>query len=577
MENGKMIDMLDTALDLIRNFSAKTWSKGMNSTRVDNAEEAIVRAKRKFTKGRKLKAILGELKRAQRYTRGIKPQRKPDARKRLKALEDLDAARAELMNAVAPTHGPAIVVWVQDLYAWSDEQILEMLDSIESTLGKRGAIGFNVMPFGEMLEMDANEFAHGGDLSKLKDIFLDRLVWIAEEAIDRGLGVYGWGLPWPTIRRKKMYNFNWHGQVIEDGHWSGWAGPAVPAGKAVHSTIRRILPNKVILVDGVEPHAHGMEVGPPLNRYQLDILSVDPSCIQSCNSANESSSSLTIARPDVHMNPALGVHEFFPYGPTGGLRTTDGWGVGSSKIYEDGRGYAGLPGGSVKESTRWFVEEYIQAEAERREAFVVLHTTAWSVKNVTQARALEEGELGPERPMLFRADVQPFREAYEAMAKVEFVEAGDEVDISDAIVASRNAQDIARWPITASQAGVTFADRYIRQDHDGAWPLALRTSSSGKPIMIEGNVWVGAWINGKLHIGTYEFVAPNGAEGRNKSLGGDVPGEIGAHIKDGPLANWHPQNGERVIFFSSSIARGNDRSVEDQRGPVIETVWGKNA
>ena len=151
---------------------------------------------------------------------------------------------------------------------------------------------------------------------------------------------------------------------------------------------------------------------------------------------------------------------------------------------------------------------------------------------------------------------------------VTVAEVGGPIDLSSATVASNSDQGIANFKVTSAVTNVTISRSLICIYHTkaGQWPVR-----DG----LEGNPWVAAFLDGKLHAGTYEFLRPGQvckALGVGAGGGPTIAHELGPHIKAGPLAQWIPKLGETVYLWVSTLARLG-QSTSNERAEPVATTW----
>ena len=136
---------------------------------------------------------------------------------------------------------------------------------------------------------------------------------------------------------------------------------------------------------------------------------------------------------------------------------------------------------------------------------------------------------------------------------------GGPIDLREATIAINSARDIANFKITSTVTNVQIRATQICIYHTkaGQWPVR-----DG----LEGNPWVAAFVNGKLHAGTYEWLRPG-------QICKDITrGDIGHHVKHGALAGWVPRPGETSYFFVSTHARLGSRTSDEMAAPFAK-VW----
>ena len=150
-------------------------------------------------------------------------------------------------------------------------------------------------------------------------------------------------------------------------------------------------------------------------------------------------------------------------------------------------------------------------------------------------------------------------------------------DWDSVVVASNSAQDVADWEETARITRVRIQPGRICLDYTkrGKWPVVTDHPSAGHGDPLEGNPWVFAEIDGKVHGGCYEWNRP-GQE--CKAMGTDPPevtvaDVLGPHIKQGPLRDWVPKPGERVGFAATTICRNGERSPVNERSNIEWVTW----
>jgi hypothetical protein len=148
------------------------------------------------------------------------------------------------------------------------------------------------------------------------------------------------------------------------------------------------------------------------------------------------------------------------------------------------------------------------------------------------------------------------------------------------VIASNAAQDVASFPVTSAILEVTIKEQEICIEHTkrGRWPEWYSDTAES---LVEGSVWIFAYIDGVLHGATYESKRPLDGEGQlckaltPEEYGGTVATRLAGHIKEGPLAEWEPQPGEEVGFLETTPARLGDehRAPLQERSNLHWTVW----
>jgi hypothetical protein len=131
--------------------------------------------------------------------------------------------------------------------------------------------------------------------------------------------------------------------------------------------------------------------------------------------------------------------------------------------------------------------------------------------------------------------------------------------------------DVSQWPQTSRITAVSFSATALDIKHTkaGRWPT-IDIGTASKPVVIEGNPWVIAFVDGEWHAATYEWLRP----GQTKK--GITAQNIGPHIKRAPLDRWVPKQGETVFFMISTPARDSRRSDVQERSQMVEVRWGVN-
>jgi len=152
-----------------------------------------------------------------------------------------------------------------------------------------------------------------------------------------------------------------------------------------------------------------------------------------------------------------------------------------------------------------------------------------------------------------------FGKTTSATFSVKVTETGGAIDLSQATIASNSAQNIASFRITSTVTNVTISGSQICIFHTkaGQWPVKNA---------LEGNPWVAAFVNGKLHAGTYEWLRPG------QVCKGITKSNIGAHVKHGPLGGWTPKSGEVSYFWPSTHARLGS-TTSNEAGVPFEKKW----
>jgi hypothetical protein len=171
---------------------------------------------------------------------------------------------------------------------------------------------------------------------------------------------------------------------------------------------------------------------------------------------------------------------------------------------------------------------------------------------------VEEGEYTI-RATIVVANSANSGESKSATFAVVVTDVGGPIDLREATIAGNSARDIADFKITSTVTNVTISRTSICIFHTkaGKWPV--RDGA-------EGNPWVAAFVDGKLHAGTYEWLRPG------QVCKGITQSNIGPHIKYGALANWIPKTGETVYFWVSTLARLGSRTIDEMAAPFAK-VW----
>ncbi len=143
--------------------------------------------------------------------------------------------------------------------------------------------------------------------------------------------------------------------------------------------------------------------------------------------------------------------------------------------------------------------------------------------------------------------------------------AGDELNLSEVNWLHTN---VSNWAVTSNVINVTVTSHQVCVYHTaaGRWPTS--TSVFGDGAAIEGNVWIFAFVNGRWHAATWDWLRPNQ---QCKSVTAREFGED--QIRISPLdSSWTPRRGDTVGFMMSTIARSSERAGE-QRSNVVLVTW----
>ena len=127
--------------------------------------------------------------------------------------------------------------------------------------------------------------------------------------------------------------------------------------------------------------------------------------------------------------------------------------------------------------------------------------------------------------------------------------------------------DVSAWPIASQVLRVSVGERDVCIDHTaaGSWP----TSALGS-ILVEGNAWIFAQVDGVWYGATWEWLRP----GQTCKAVSDS--EFGAdQIQIAPLdATWQPQSGDRIGFAVSTRARhGITPDTGFERSNIVAITW----
>ena len=148
----------------------------------------------------------------------------------------------------------------------------------------------------------------------------------------------------------------------------------------------------------------------------------------------------------------------------------------------------------------------------------------------------------------------------------------DELDLSQVTFLHSN---VSNWAITSTVTGTRVVPGEICVFHTaaGRWPFSTDVfpvepgdPPGGAPI--EGNIWIFAFINGRWHGATWDWLRP-GQECKHEfahTLGRD-------QIRIPPMdASWVPQKGDMIGLMMSTIARTSLRAGEE-RSNVVLIEW----
>ena len=122
--------------------------------------------------------------------------------------------------------------------------------------------------------------------------------------------------------------------------------------------------------------------------------------------------------------------------------------------------------------------------------------------------------------------------------------------------------DVRNWPKTSTITGVSLLNPPICVGHTkaGRWP-AVRHSSG---ILVEGNPWVFAKINGWWYGVTWEWLRPG--QTCKQRTGHDFRIHVASAS---PLSGWTPRSGEKVGFMVSTPARFGPMGPARERSNVV--------
>ena len=129
--------------------------------------------------------------------------------------------------------------------------------------------------------------------------------------------------------------------------------------------------------------------------------------------------------------------------------------------------------------------------------------------------------------------------------------------------------DVTDWEENSriTEVNITSNEVAIYHTMAGLWPVSYSVFDDGAPI--EGNAWIFAFVDGRWHGATWEWLRPGQ---QNKSVRAWEFGED--QIRRSPLdISWMPRQGDRVGFMMSTIARTNLRASQNYRTQVFMTTW----
>jgi hypothetical protein len=135
--------------------------------------------------------------------------------------------------------------------------------------------------------------------------------------------------------------------------------------------------------------------------------------------------------------------------------------------------------------------------------------------------------------------------------------------------------DVSTWEENSriTEVNITPTEVGIYHTKAGEWPVSRSVFPpdaeypDGAPI--EGNAWIFAFVNGRWHGATWEWLRPGQ---QSKSVKAWEFGED--QIRRSPLdISWMPRSGDRVGFMMSTIARTNLRASQNYRTQVFMTTW----
>ena len=129
--------------------------------------------------------------------------------------------------------------------------------------------------------------------------------------------------------------------------------------------------------------------------------------------------------------------------------------------------------------------------------------------------------------------------------------------------------DVTDWEENSriTEVNITSNEVAIYHTMAGLWPVSYSVFDDGAPI--EGNAWIFAFVDGRWHGATWEWLRPGQ---QNKSVTAWEFGED--QIRRSPLdISWMPRQGDRVGFMMSTIARTNLRASQNYRTQVFMTTW----
>jgi len=124
--------------------------------------------------------------------------------------------------------------------------------------------------------------------------------------------------------------------------------------------------------------------------------------------------------------------------------------------------------------------------------------------------------------------------------------------------------DVSGWEQTGTLKSVLVNSSTITLDYDKAnvWP-----GVSADGTILNANPWIFVKQDGKWYAATFEWLRPGQTSKDIKSVNGD-------HIKQSPLKDFVPKNGEVYGFMVSGLARASERNVQE-RTNIVMYEWGK--
>jgi hypothetical protein len=130
--------------------------------------------------------------------------------------------------------------------------------------------------------------------------------------------------------------------------------------------------------------------------------------------------------------------------------------------------------------------------------------------------------------------------------------------------------NVTNWAETSmiTEVNITSNEVAIYHTKAGKWPRTGEIFPDDPNGDIEGNAWIFAFVNGRWHGATWEWLRPGQ---QNKLVEAWEFGED--QIRRSPLdISWMPRSGDRVGFMMSTPARSNVYTI-NERSQVFMTTW----